>query len=237
MQLERILANVPQLPQRLFGVEIEVNNINQNRAASVLNAAGIQARSESYNHTRRSWWKVTTDGSLSGGAQNACEIVSPPLPFNVESLKLVAAVIRTLRAEGATVDNTCGLHVHVDARDLTRSMEDFSRIIFLRYRESEEIIDQMVAANRRTSSNTFCKTMKHLTRNSRFGNLQYDRYQKLNFNSFPRHGTIEFRQHEGCLDDAKVVSWIIFCSAFFESTRLYYLEHGAEEISQAQSWA
>lgn len=235
MDLEQILSQVPSTTNRLFGIEIEINGITPHSAFTVLNRTGIAVREESYNHQRRTWWKVTTDGSLSG-RNESCEVVSPPLPFNVESLKLVAGVLRTLKAAGATVDDTCGIHVHVDSRDLVTDMAGFARVLFLRYRESESIIDQMVAPNRRNNGNRFCKTLKGIGRASNFGNLRYDRYQKLNFNSFERHGTIEFRQHEGCLDDKKVVSWIIFCMVFFEDSRAYYRQLGTTEIQEAQLW-
>jgi len=235
MDLEQILSQVTNTTNRLFGIEIEVNGINPAAANNVLTRAGINARHESYNHQRRTWWKVTTDGSLSG-RQESCEVVSPPLPFNVESLKLVAGVLRTLRAAGATVDDSCGIHVHIDSRDLVTDFAGFARVLFLRYRECESIIDQMVAPNRRNNGNTFCKTLKSIGRTSNFGSLRYDRYQKLNFNSFERHGTVEFRQHEGCLDDKKVVSWVIFCMVFFEDSRLYFRETGIREIQEAQLW-
>ncbi len=233
MNLEQVLSHVSSTTNRLFGIEIEVNGITPRMATNALASAGVATREESYNHARRTWWKVTTDGSLSGGS-NSCEVVSPPLPYNVESLKLVGLVIRTLRANGATVDLSCGIHVHVDCRDLTTVMADFSRVIFLRYRECEDIIDQMVDQNRR--NNRYCATLKELSRASHYASLRYNRYQKLNFCSFERHGTIEFRQHEGSLDDAKVVSWIVFCLTFFEKTREYFLEHGISHIQNPAQW-
>lgn len=240
MELEQILSclSPEDTTNRLFGVEIEVIGINPHTAASVLSRAGIPIREEGYNHSRRTWWKATTDGSLTNRSDGfgSCELVSPPLPFNIESLKLVAGVIRILDGFGATVDQSCGIHVHVDSRDLAGCMVDFSRVIFLRYRECEEVIDQMVAPHRRVRSNTYCKTLKDINRNTQYGSLRYDRYQKLNFHSFERHGTLEFRQLEGCLEETKVVSWIIFCLTFFEQTRTYFLSHGISEISEANRW-
>lgn len=239
MTLENILSNVTEPSNRLFGVEIEVNGINRNSASDALNSIGIPTRSEDYNHTRRTWWKATRDGSLSGGAQS-CEIVSPPLPYNRDSLLLVAKVIQTLRDNGATVDNSCGIHVHIDARNVTSNMDLFSRILFLKYRENEEKIDLLVAESRRGNSNRFCMSMQNFGRDVNYTRLRQDRYYKLNFASFERHGTIEFRQHEGSLNDKKVVAWIIFCMGFFETSLNFMLNQGRAQIqtmlSQSSSW-
>jgi hypothetical protein len=240
MTLEEILNNVINPTNRLFGVEIEVNNLSPSNAQNVLRQININSRVEDYNHSRRTWWKITRDGSLSGGS-NSCEIVSPPLPFNKDSLKLVAAIIEAIRVGGGAVDSTCGLHVHVDARNITARMDKFSRILFLKYRENESIIDRLVNSNRRGNANRFCMSLQNLERNTVYATLRRDRYYKLNFASFERHGTIEFRQHEGCLNEKKVVAWIIFCVGFFESTLQFFNSQNQTQIDEilsgVSSWA
>lgn len=238
MNIETLISNIPNFSNRLFGIEIEVNGLNRHTACDLLCSYDIDTRSEEYNHTNRRWWKCTTDSSLSGHRyDSACEIVSPPLPFNRESLELVAKVLKILKDSGATVDETCGLHVHVDARDMTQEMPDFSRILFLRYRECEEMIDKLVATNRRTDSNMYSRSMKRYNRSTSFQNLRGDRRNKLNFQSFERHGTVEFRQHEGCVNSVKVVAWVAFCVNFFEQSQTYFRDKGVSEVMNAGRWA
>ncbi len=238
MNIETLISNIPSFSGRLFGVEIEVNGLSRTRAADILILNNIDARAEDYNHTSRNWWKCTTDSSLSGhNNNNACEIVSPPLPFNRANLELVAKVIKLLKDSGATVDETCGLHVHVDARDMANSMPDFSRVLFLRYRECEEMIDKLVAQNRRTDSSNYSRSMKRYNRITSYHNLRGDRRNKLNFQSYDRHGTVEFRQHEGCVNSTKVVAWIAFCVNFFEQSQAYFRDKGVTEIINAGRWA
>lgn len=238
MNLEAIIATIENPSGRMFGIEIECINITPAQANAALNAAGVACYNENYNHQRRNHWKVVTDGSLTGsGAGRAAEVVSPPLPFNVESLNQVSVVMNALKAAGARVDHSCGMHVHVDSRDMASDMPDFSRILFLKYRECEEMIDRLVASSRRSNSGSYCRSMKNLQRTSNWTNLRYERYQKLNFQSFERHGTVEFRQHEGCLTDTKAVAWIIFCVTFYEQCRTYFREHRLTEVMTVAQWA
>lgn len=237
MNLDTILDTVQNPTGRLFGIEIECIGLSCAAATEALVRAGIPCYNEGYNHSRRDYWKAVTDASLTGGTGRSAEVVSPPLPFTVESLKQVAKVMETLKLAGARVDNSCGMHVHVDARDMTSNMADFSRILFLKYRENEDMIDRLVASTRRNSVSTFCRSMKNLNRTSNWETLRYERYQKLNFQSFQRHGTVEFRQHEGCLTETKAVAWIIFCVTFFEECRTYFNEHRLNEVMTVAQWA
>lgn len=57
-----------------------------------------------------------------------------------------------------------------------------------------------------------------------------DRYRKINFMSFIQHGTVEFRQLEGTLDEVKVAHWINFCLTFVSESALLaksYVHSGA----------
>lgn len=58
-------------------------------------------------------WKVENDGSLDTG----CETVSPVL--TLADMDTLQNVVRALRHAGAKVRNTCGLHIHVGAGDMT----------------------------------------------------------------------------------------------------------------------
>ena len=60
---------------RNFGIELEIAGITQARALAALQAVGVQACAEGYNHATRSHWKIVPDGSVREGF----EVVSPVL--------------------------------------------------------------------------------------------------------------------------------------------------------------
>lgn len=221
------------IQNRNFGVELEIIGLDIHGAARVLNAAGIRCEPEGYNHCARTYWKSVTDASLCGTPtrRETCEVVSPIL--NGESgLEQVRNACKALAAAGATVNKTTGLHVHVDARDL--SVSEISAVC-VRYAKHESLIDSFMPASRRTGQNRFCRTLVPDATNSvfttpvsvasmitylrnRYG-AHESRYGKVNLESYLRHGSLEFRQHSGSVNSEKVSNWIRFCVNFVEQTR------------------
>jgi hypothetical protein len=215
---------------RKFGIEIEATNVAMSDVASALNAVGILCVVEGYNHATRNHWKVVSDCSISGN--QGFELVSPILQGE-NGLMQVALVGDTLERIGAKVNTSCGLHVHVDGRDLT--VNSMSRIckMWLKY---EDCFDSIVPASRR--NNQFCRAIR-----SKFASLEVafdklatatsiqgltriinsdgysssSRYHKLNLESMVRHGTVEFRQHSGTVNGLKMVNWVKLVGGFVES--------------------
>jgi hypothetical protein len=103
--------NTPQIPGRVQGPVLNdgcnCDSCYYQRQRDL--SAPVQPSPEAINAV----WRVVADGSVSNG----CEVVSPILSGN-EGLQALQTVVRALKAAGATVNNTCGFHVHVDARDL-----------------------------------------------------------------------------------------------------------------------
>ena len=210
------------LPTRRFGVEIEFVGVTPAVAVAAIVAAGVVCREESYNHDTRPTWKVVRDGSLAvspGMPYNACgELVSPPLS-GVEGVEQVRTVLRALASCGATVNRSCGLHVHVDAGDLNPSQ--IGRIM-RRYATFQGQIDGFMPASRRNSrwarrlDETVIGTVEAYTSPSEMRRSAgyLDRYYAINAAAFARHGTVEFRQHSGSVNAGKVARWVAFCLYF-----------------------
>ena len=193
---------------RSFGVEIELKGLTPYAAANALRAAGLIAYDEGYNHDARPHWKCVLDGSVSGG----CEVVSPILSGE-QGLADVVVAMNALRNAGATVDTACGMHVHLDARDLTG--DEFARI-FGFYTERQDLFDSMVAPSRRNNQYArkysaseigYIKDAARADKNS-VGRAASTRYVTVNVQSYGRHGTIEFRQHQGTLNGTKATAWV-----------------------------
>ena len=126
---------------RKFGIELEVVSINRQTALRALRAVGINVQDESYNHSTRSHWKLVSDASVRDGF----EVVSPILrgEQGIEEAMTVAAA---LDDAGATVNRSCGFHVHFDAADL--SAGDIKTIV-KRYAAHEAEIDAVMPPRRR----------------------------------------------------------------------------------------
>lgn len=203
---------------RKYGIEIECmlpRTESMATVAAAIAAAGVPCFNAGYSHSRSAQWKVVSDGSLSGG--NGMEIVSPPLQgeTSLEQINKVCAVLNRL---GATVNRTCGLHVHVDAAGLTvQAMRRLAAI----YIENENIIDSFMPMSRRASNNHFCGSLRGTNMTAlatardasaiSHAVAHGNRYVKLNFSAFLRHGTVEFRHHSGTVDADKINKWLLTC--------------------------
>lgn len=204
---------------RKFGIEMEIAGINRQTAIRALRAVNIKVEDEGYNHDTRNHWKLVSDSSVRGGF----EVVSPIL-VGEAGIAEAEIVARALDDAGANVNSTCGLHVHFDASDLNVNAV---KTILRRYASHEDEIDGFMPQSRRGDNNRFCKSIKSLL-NSRFESAESvsqlvrvisDRYLKVNLQSMSRHGTIEFRQHSGTVNAAKIANWVRFLAAFIDECK------------------
>lgn len=227
---------------RTFGVEIEFFGTTARKVIEALENAGINVRHESYNHTTRSHWKLVSDVSVNntgtGLSSGGHELVSPILKGK-RGLEELKNVMEALTTAGAKVDRTCGLHVHHGVNDFT--VENF-KTIFTLYYKFENFFNAVVAPSRR--ENRFCQSiyrneidaLENAASLTDIGRIFSSRYKKLNFQSFYRHNTIEFRQHGGTHEASKAVNWVIFTQAIverakLETVRLAKKDHDRDAVS------
>lgn len=213
---------------RTFGVEIEFIG-NRYAVAQEIKATGLRCEIEGYNHCTRSHWKIVSDSSVhatgrqSGSGRqgrSGWELVSPILKGQ-DGLEQIKKVCQAMKQAGATVNVTCGLHVHHDARDF--NVNTFKNIVKI-YARFETTIDTLVAPSRRGNENTYCQTlqrvnMDRLLKQTSIDGIRYtygSRYLKLNLDAYITHGTVEFRQHQGTIDAEKIINWIKLTQAIVE---------------------
>jgi DNA-binding CsgD family transcriptional regulator len=211
---------------RRFGIEIEIADITQAKAVAALQAVELQADTRVYNHQTSTIWKIVPDGSVRDGF----EVVSPILEGQA-GLDAASAAINALKTAGAHTNVTCGFHVHFDATGLGVAE---LRSIISRYANFESQIDAFMPQSRRGNANTYCRSIQSLVTERRFQNArsvselvsaQAGRYFKVNLQSLHRHGTIEFRQHNGIVDADRALTWIRMLDAFItESIRIVRLD-------------
>ncbi|MCC8037326.1 MAG: amidoligase family protein [Bacteroidales bacterium] len=226
-----IRANRPAPTPRLrftFGVEIECY-VAQSAITRECAERNVPMAYERYNHTDgRDHYKFVTDASVTGNGdrpQDGIECVTPILEGKAgrDSLK---AMCESLNAAGATVNRNCGLHVHIGAADL--SDEAYANV-FANYMHLETVIDAFMAPSRR--DNYYAQSLRGhrrgldrtTTRDHVYRELEGCRYYKVNCVAYGAHKTIEFRQHQGSTDFAKIDAWVMFCGKLVEWSKSHRL--------------
>lgn len=197
-----------------YGVEIECFAPHI-RLAETSIANGVRMALESYNHRdNKTYYKLVPDASVRSSNvdedRNSIECVSPILKgaSGFKSLKLAC---QTLNDAGASVNKTCGLHVHIGADKLTQVQ---IVNVYKNYQRLESVIDSFMPASRR--NNAYAIALRGLnfsectTNEDILSVMGYSRYYKVNACALSRHNTIEFRQHGGTTNFEKIQKWVKF---------------------------
>lgn len=216
-------------------------------AAEIEVAKSDAENCEGINETLKRWGaRVVSDGSL---PHTGYEINTAPArgtKFKREIVEICAA----LKNAKASVDRSCGLHIHVDARDITYLQ--LKRVIRV-FIECENDVFSMIAPFRSRSG--FCDKvgknvwLKELANNKLTlrefrnelveefygGDLDYakedkghdNRYWAMNIHSWFYRGTLEFRCHQGSVNAKKIVNWGRICEAIIN----FGAEHTEEELN------
>jgi hypothetical protein len=115
---------------------------------------------------------------------------------------IIPKVVRILKAAGAKVNDTCGLHVHLDMRG-RRAEKAYHNLYNM-----QEVLYRMVPADRKVGD--YCRP--HATTNDTLQNAvvntHYSRYYGINVDALRRHGTLEVRIHHGTLTAKGIVDWV-----------------------------
>lgn len=215
-----------------FGVEIEFFGVRREVVEQALIRAGVNASAEEYNHNTRNYWKLVTDASVnSAGCYNrndrGNEIVSPIL-YGEEGLRELELVCKILGECGAKVDTTCGVHVHHDVNGFNLQQ---LKNIYITYFRSNKAIDGIMPKSRRSSENPrFCRAMDegYIRRVMNCGTIDdmkhglSHRYYTVNFCSYVKYGTVEFRQHGGSVEFAKIGAWVKLTHRICEASKTNY---------------
>lgn len=212
-----------------FGVELEFlcpKKFSWEEFAGVVKFFGLKNKLDvevdCYN-SNQNFWNVMCDGSVNASNQEGMEISSPILKGK-KGLAEVKKMCNMLTELGCTVNNTCGLHVHVDAQKFKPQQKI---AVVARYAHMQDQIDMFVASHRRGNNNYNCqKIYLHDMEEAFIQDGHVDTYifspHNLKLDISSNHPTLEFRGHQGTLDADKVLNWIEFCVNFTnESVKTY----------------
>ena len=115
--------------EQKFGVEIELTGITRSRAAGIIGKYFGTVKEheggtyDTYSVKDRAGrkWKVVRDGSIDARKKDGevasgaykTEVVTPVCGY--EDIADIQEVLRQLRHGGAIANESCGIHIHVDA--------------------------------------------------------------------------------------------------------------------------
>lgn len=179
-------AKKPMTKEQHVGIEIEAS-VPENKWDKLKELLGKTGFANYIN--------IGTDGSVtSNDFYKGAEIrLCVPTP-KVEDV--INAVCAALLAVKARVDRSCGLHVHLDARDVLNV--DHEQMFKNLVRQQLPLYLTQPASRR---GNRYCKwTFKDDLGES-------DRYKTINPESYDKYQTIEVRLHSGTIIADKIIKW------------------------------
>ena len=186
---------------------------NQNRQWKVVSAASIHCRNRRNESASRDY---------------SVEFVSPICQY--EDIETIQEIVRKLRSGGAKVNDSCGIHVHVDASSHTPKT---LRIIVNIMASKEDLLYKALQVQ--VEREHYCqkadtrfldelnhrkpKSMSEVERlwyngsSGRYHHYDDTRYHALNLHSVFSKGTIEFRLFNSTLHAGEIKSYIQLCLA------------------------
>ena len=208
------------ISKRKFGVEIEA--LLEDGGSSHLPDDELES------------WKKQHDGSLGDGGR---EYASPILQGD-QGFLAIERFAEKLRQWGYFIRRECGLHVHIDGRDL--DFEDIRKLLKL-VLNFEVVIYAMLPESRFTGSYSvplarFPKSrIRKSVKNEEdlkvlwYGNernrvnlkskFHSSRYYGVNIHSWFFRRSVEFRYHSGTLDPEKILTFIQICQAIVDKAK------------------
>lgn len=231
-------ATAKTLKDFRFGIEIETVGLGVPRVAAAIAAyfgvsdvyEGTYYQVRTIKMTDGRKWKVETDGSLS---HNGAEVVSPILTYG--DIDMMQDIVRAIRAAGARVDSSCGIHIHVDGAAFLAAPKKLANLCKL-VNQQDELM--RAAFGTLASRLTWCRpidsefidllakkenqTIPAMRRNwylcagvsQNSQRYNQSRYRGVNLHAlFATIGTIEFRYFNGTLHAGKIKAYLQFVLA------------------------
>jgi len=159
-------------------------------------------------------WLADCDPSIHYRAgRMPCEIVSPILKGE-EGVKQLVEVVRLIHAHGGSVNDSCGLHVHVgwqgDAKALARLVTLVANF--------EKAIFASTGTHARERGRWCGGLQRHHDASNALRFASHERYHVLNLTNLAsgRRPTVEFRAFAGTLNIVKIVGAVRMCVALVE---------------------
>jgi hypothetical protein len=113
--------------------------------------------------------------------------------------EVIGNLCKVLNDMGASVNKSCGLHVHIDQRH--KNADEVS-LAFANLVRAQNLLMQVVPKSRR--ENTFCTKQRGTDFEEA---MMGPRYKAINAAAYRRHKTIEVRLMNGTVNAEKIINW------------------------------
>ena len=243
-----------------FGIEIEMTGLTRAAAARIIaghfdtQATHVGGGYDAYTirDNRNCQWRVVSDACIGGrngrnrsaSQDYSVEFVSPICQY--EDIETVQELVRKLRAGGARVNDSCGIHVHVDAsshtpqtlRNIVNIMASKEDLLYktLKVQVNREHYCQKADTrfleelnHKRPKTMQEVEQMWYNGYGGRYIHYDDSRYHALNLHSVFSKGTIEFRMFNSTLHAGEVKSYIQLCLAISHQA---LVQRGASRIKR-----
>ena len=228
-----------------FGVEIEMTGITRATAAKVIaghfhtTATHVGGGYDTYTVRGEDGrqWNLVRDQSIdrrnsrgyTDRHEYSVEMVTPICKY--DDITTIQEIVRKLRSAGAKVNDSCGIHVHVDAsKHDVRTLRNLVNIMASKEDLLYKALDVEVERERyckKVDMNFLEKLNKKKPKEmrdlediwyegygyNRHAHYNNSRYRALNLHSVFTKGTVEFRLFNSTLHAGEVKSYIQLCLA------------------------
>lgn len=269
------------LKDQCFGVEVEMTGITRKQAAQALadyfgtipKAKGGVYDTWKVKDPTGKEWKLVSDASIIGEQWTGTEylendikdfrveLVTPKLTY--PELPKLQECMRRLKQIGAKVNDSCGIHVHVDAANHNR--QSLKNLISIMY-SKEDLLFKALQVNE-VRAIRFCKKVREpMLREARQllsaeettdltqleqiwyeGNVSssdhynWTRYYALNLHSVFYRGTVEWRCFNSTLNPELAAAYVNLClamsaQAIAQRSTIMRKTHSANELFTFRVW-
>ena len=268
------------LKDQCFGVEVELTGITRQAAAQAL-AEYFETSAQHIGGIYDAWavtdlkgktWKLMSDSSIrterrtESGYQSIgspfyqVEMVTPKLTY--DELPKFQECVRCMRRAGGKVNNSCGLHVHVDAANHNR--QSLKNLIGIMY-SKEDMLFKALQVNEARASRWCQKVREPMLREARklssdethdltklesiwyegvsgsHEHYNWTRYYALNLHSVFYRGTVEWRCFNSTLHAGRAAAYINLClamsaQAIAQRSTVMRKTHSDNELFTFRTW-
>jgi hypothetical protein len=213
-----------------FGLEVEMVAAREELAQIVSRVVGKQIENVDSETFRVGDWEVTRDDSIVAAEAMQAELVSPVF-HSLAEFEILVLILDELNAAGVTVNESCGIHVHVGGLEaanvvvLTEILQAVEPRIYETFSVHESRRPFAAPFSKR-----FLRRLKHaldgsikeeiknivnILHQAWYGSISVvaDRYDKTRYAGFNIHswfyrGTVEFRYFNSTLDKGTVENYV-----------------------------
>lgn len=154
------------------------------------------------------WLNIGTDGSIQYDSSKETSRELRVLCKREEVRTLIPDLMNTLAEMKASVNKSCGLHIHLDQRQALNPADNFLKLV-----RSLNLLYTVVPKSRR--ENQYC----HRNRRTNFEvAVRGERYKAINASAYRKFKTLEVRLFGGTLNAEKIINWIETLHAIVEGT-------------------